>query len=283
MLWLMHWLSGLPLPFLHMIGGPLGWIVYGLSPTYRRRLVANATLAGLTPSQRRASVVEAGKLVTEIPWVLLRPPGRLTAAAVQWRGEALIERALGSGRGLVILTPHMGCFEMCAQAYAERYGERQPLTVLYRPARKAWLREFEETARERPGLKTAPASLSGVRLMLRALKRGESVGLLPDQVPPEGLGVWAPFFGKRAYTMTLAARLVQQTGADLVLMWGERLPRGAGFVLHVSEAPALPAGADELACASIINRAMERLIAQKPEQYLWGYHRYKTPRRGALA
>ncbi|HET9645367.1 MAG TPA: lysophospholipid acyltransferase family protein, partial [Burkholderiaceae bacterium] len=211
-----------------MFGIPLGWLAYGLSPTYRRRLVSNAALAGLTPAQRRAAVVEAGKLVTEIPWVLLRPPGRSIAGAVQWRGEALIERVLGSGRGLVILTPHMGCFEICAQAYAERYGARQPLTVLYRPARKAWLRRFEESARERPGLKTAPAALSGVRLMLRALKRGETVGLLPDQVPPEGLGVWAPFYGRPAYTMTLAARLVQQTGAELVLMWGERLPNGAG-------------------------------------------------------
>jgi KDO2-lipid IV(A) lauroyltransferase len=120
--------------------------------------------------------------------------------------------------------------------------------------------------------------------MIRALRRGEAVGLLPDQVPPVGLGVWAPFFGQPAYTMTLAARLVQQTGATLLLAWGERLPRGAGYVVRVSApAEALPtddaASPDtHTACASVVNRAMEALIRQCPQQYLWGYNRYKTPR-----
>jgi KDO2-lipid IV(A) lauroyltransferase len=120
--------------------------------------------------------------------------------------------------------------------------------------------------------------------MIRALRRGEAVGLLPDQVPPAGLGVWAPFFGKPAYTMTLAARLVQQTGATLLLAWGERLPHGAGYVVRVSApAEALPtehaaSPVTQIACASIVNRAMETLIRQCPQQYLWGYNRYKTPR-----
>ena len=146
---------------------------------------------------------------------------------------------------------------MTAQAYAERYAAAHgPITVLYRPARKPWLRELVDTARSRPGLATAPATLAGVRQMIRALRRGEAVGLLPDQVPPEGLGVWAPFFGQPAYTMTLAARLVQQTGATLLLAWGERLPQGAGYVVRVSApAEALPsedaaAPATQAACAA---------------------------------
>ncbi len=144
-----------------------------------------------------------------------------------WAGATLIDDAHARGRGIVFLTPHLGSFEVTAQAYAERYAaEHGPITVLYRPARKPWLRDLVDTARGRPGLAAAPATLAGVRQMIRALRRGEAVGLLPDQVPPEGLGVWAPFFGKPAYTMTLAARLVQQTGATLLLAWGERLPAG---------------------------------------------------------
>jgi len=118
--------------------------------------------------------------------------------------------------------------------------------------------------------------------MIRALRRGEAVGLLPDQVPPSGMGVWAPFFGRPAYTMTLAARLLQQTGAVPLLIWGERLPRGAGYAVRVRPFGApLPAGTDEAAqaeCAAIVNRAMEGLIRERPQQYLWGYHRYKAPR-----
>jgi len=120
--------------------------------------------------------------------------------------------------------------------------------------------------------------------MIRALRKGESVGLLPDQVPPDGMGVWAPFYGRPAYTMTLAARLVQQTGAALLLIWAERLPRGQGFALRVAPpTEILPErGGDEtgwqVACAAAINREMERLIGQRPGQYLWGYHRFKQPR-----
>ncbi len=286
-----HWLSRRSLRFLHALGALAGWLAYGLSTAYRRRLTANAALAGIDAAQRRASVAEAGRMVAELPRLWLRPRGRPIEDPLRWEGEALLEEWIGRGRGLVLLTPHLGSFETAAQAYAEKFGARQPLTVLYRPARQAWLRELEETARLRPALATAPATLAGVRQMLRALRRGETVGLLPDQVPPEGMGVWAPFFGQPAYTMTLAARLVRQTGASIGIVWCERLPRGGGYAVRVLPLPtALPEadpGLDDetrqQADAAAINRSMETVIRACPAQYLWGYHRYKEPARRALA
>jgi len=283
-----RWLSRRPLWLLHATGALVGWLTYVLSPTYRRRFVANAALAGVPPAVSRRAIGEAGRLLMELPYLWLRPPAAALDPPVGWEGNALIEAALASGRGVVFLTPHLGSFEVTAQAYAERYAAAHgPISVLYRPARKPWLRELVDTARARPGLATAPATLAGVRQMIRALRRGEAVGLLPDQVPPEGLGVWAPFFGRPAYTMTLAARLVQQTGATPLLAWGERLPRGAGYVVRVSAlTEALPVGDGasrdtQLECAAVINRAMEALIRRCPQQYLWGYNRYKTPRAEA--
>lgn len=286
---LLSWLAHRSLRFLHAVGGLMGWMAYGLSPSYRRRLHANATLAGVGAAQRRAAVADAGKLVMELPRLWLRPRDEPIADPVRWEGAELLEELLARGKGLVLLTPHMGSFEVSAQAYAQRFGERQPITVLYRPARQAWLRELEETARARPALATAPATLAGVRLMLRALKKGETVGLLPDQVPPEGMGVWTPFFGQPAYTMTLAARLVLQTGAAVAVLWTERLPRGAGYVVRAMPMPVpLPergadGSIDDAAAARAINRSMEAVILQKPSQYLWGYHRYKQPRRNEAA
>jgi len=280
---LLGWLARRPLRHLHALGAALGWAAYLLSPSYRRRLVANAKLAGLSAAERRAAVAEAGRMVTELPRLWLRPRDRAIEDPVQWDGTALLEDLLGRGRGLLVLTPHLGCFEVLAQVYAEKFGARQPVTVLYRPARQAWLRELEETARLRPALATAPANLAGVRQMLRALRRGESVGLLPDQVPPNGMGVWVPFFGRPAYTMTLAAKLVRQTGAAVAVLWGERLPRGGGYVVHAMPLPEpLPESGGDEADAAAINRSMEAVIRLKPTQYLWGYHRYKTP-RGAPA
>jgi KDO2-lipid IV(A) lauroyltransferase len=281
MLILIRWLAGRSLRLLHAWGGALGWAAYGLSPSYRHRLNDNAAAADLTGPERRAAVADAGRLVMELPRLWLRPAQQAIDDPVRWEGSELLEALLARGKGLVLLTPHMGSFEVSAQAYAERFGVRQPITVLYRPARQAWLRELEETARARPALATAPANLAGVRLMMRALKRGETVGLLPDQVPPEGMGVWVPFFGRPAYTMTLAARLVQQTGAAVAVLWTERLAHGAGYVVRAMELPvSLPeSSGDDSASALAINRSMEAVIRMKPSQYLWGYHRYKNPRQ----
>ena len=281
-MFLIRWISSWPLRLLHAVGGVLGWIVWLSSPTYRRRLDANAALAGVPAHARRRSIAEAGRMVAETPWLWLRADNDVVERLVTWKDAEILDAAIARGGPLVILTPHMGSFEMAGRAYAVRYGHRQPITVLYRPARQRALREFQESARERPQMHTAPASLAGVRQMLRALKRGEAVGLLPDQVPPDGQGVWAPFFGQPAYTMTLATRLLQQTGAEFHVLRCERLPRGAGYTIHVSQplrsaapgtdGPALAEG------AKVINETMEQTILKDPGQYLWGYNRYKPPR-----
>ena len=188
-------------------------------------------------------------------------------------------RALARGKGIVFLTPHMGCFEITGQAVARRYcSATAPLTVLYRPARKAWLNALMKAARARPGLEMVPTNLHGVRQMIKALRQGHAVGLLPDQVPPQGMGQWLSFFGRDAYTMTLSARLAQQTGASVVLAWGERLSWGRGYTMHFHELLAPLSGQLEAAVLQI-NQEMERTIRECPEQYLWGYARYKQPRK----
>ena len=257
-----------PLLPLHILGSGLGWIAFLASPTYRRRFLANAAQAGLRFGDVRPAVAQAGALIAELPRLWFGRPAR-----IEWDGAELIEQARADGRGVVFLTPHLGCFEVTAQGYAASHGE---ITVLYRPARKAWLRELVDTSRGRPRLATAPTTLAGVKQMLKALRAGQAVGLLPDQVPPGGLGEWAPFFGRPAYTMTLPSRLAQQTGARILLAWGERLGWGRGFRIHLRAAPSSLAS-DPAVAAAEINALMEALIRECPAQYLWGYARYKSP------
>jgi Kdo2-lipid IVA lauroyltransferase/acyltransferase len=277
MMLLLRWMSRWPLGLIQGLGAGLGWLTWLVSPTYRRRLAHNATLAGLSPAQRRRSVAQAGRMFIEVPWLWFRDAGRPLGPLLRVEGAEMAQQAVDAGRGLVLLTPHLGTFEAAAISYAEQFGARQPITVLYRPARQPWLAQVQTTARDRPGMRAAPASLSGVRQLLRALRQGQTLGVLPDQVPPEGQGVWARFFDQPAYTMTLAARLVQQTGAALLLCWCERLPAGQGFVMHYRPMPA-PLPSDEQAAAQAINHAMQGLIGECPEQYLWGYNRFKAPR-----
>lgn len=266
-------LSYCPLWLLHGLGWGVGWLTFAVSGTYRRRFVANARQAQLGWRQWVDAVGESGKLVAELPRLWLGEP-----VPVVWQGVEHITDALALGRGLVFLTPHLGCFEIAAQDYARQFGQtHQPITVLFRPSRQAWLSALVSGARERPGMHAAPTTLAGVKQLIKALRRGESVGLLPDQVPPQGMGVMAPFFGRDAYTMTLSARLVQQTDASLLMVWGERLSWGRGFCVHVRPmSNDLPSDVGDAAAS--INRAMETLVRECPGQYLWGYARYKIPR-----
>lgn len=267
-------LARLPLSWLHRLGGWAGWITYATSPTYRRRLRQNLFNALGREDERllRAAIAETGRQFIEIAWVWLRPVEDVMQK-VRVEGWELVEEARRDGAGLLFITPHLGCFEINAQYIATR----EPITVLYRPPRKSALAPLMEEGRSRPQLRAAPADLSGVRQLVKTLRGRGAVGMLPDQVPGAGEGVWAPFFGRAAWTMTLAARLAEVKGVRTIYCWVERLPRGEGFVMRLYP-PTQPLEGDlETRCA-IINREVERLIMLRPEQYLWGYNRYKAPR-----
>ena len=263
-------LSKLPLPALHWLGAVLGWLVYLLSPSYRRRLRTNLERAGFG-EHLRAAVAESGKAIVELPFVWCAPPQRVAQLATDENWE-YVQSILDRGTGIVFLTPHLGCFEITAQQIALRTA----LTVMYRPPKKAALKPLIEGARARHNLHLAPANLAGVRILAKCLKRGEPVGVLPDQVPQEGEGVWAPYFGRSAYTMTLPAKLAQLGRAEVILVYAERRPKGAGFIVRfVPFDGTLEGSAAEQ--AATINRAMEQLIARCPAQYFWSYNRYKQP------
>lgn len=274
-------LGRLPLPLLQRIGALLGWVVWALPGAYRQRFEDQAAAAGFTPAQYRPARAAIGTMVAELPWLWLRPANQGVLHLVQWDRVEHFESALDAGKGVILALPHLGCWEMIGQSLAERYGPtRGPLVALYRPARKAWLAPLVASSRDRPGLKAVPTSLAGVRSLIRVLRGGGYTAILPDQVPPLGQGVWAPFFGRPAYTMTLLSRLAQQSGARVLLCWCERLAVGQGYVMHFEplDAPELAdASATPEAAATAVNAGMERLIRRAPGQYLWSYARYKQP------
>ena len=284
MLWLFRFFSVWPLAALHALGGLLGWLVWALSPGYRQQFRANIAQAGLSFNDARPAIAEAGRFVAELPRLWLGAKGKSCLSNVTVEGHARAVEAFAKGKGVIFFGSHSGGFELAPQAFAELYG---PITAIYRPARKAWLARLEEIARDRPNLTVLPADLRGIRLMHRALKANQGVAMLIDQVPPEGMGVWAPFFGKPAYTVTLGVRLALQNGAVLMPVTCERLPRGRGYVLKFWPAMEGLTGVDEagkpdmVPAATRMNQMLEAMILSQPGQYLWGYARYKTPRQTA--
>lgn len=272
MLTLLRLLACLPLPLLHAKGAALGWLMYLGSARLRRRMRDFIRQSGL-PASAWQSAAEMGKALTELPVLWLRSPRHTAALVKQVQGWELIEQAQQAGTGIIFLTPHLGCFEITSHYYARHH----PITVLFRPPKLGWLEPILTRGRQRDNITLAPANAHGVKQLLQALKRKEAVGILPDQVPGAGEGVWAPFFGRPAYSMTLAARLAARSGATVLMVYGERLGWGRGYRLAIRPFNGtMPEDATE--SVRLINHAIEALIAELPNQYLWSYNRYKRPR-----
>lgn len=265
--------SRLPLAWLHAMGAALGWLVYVGSRSYATRLNENLRQSGLFTSEkqyrqlRRAAIAEAGKAAVELVAIWLKPEAAVARLVREVRNLAAVEAARNAGRGIFILTPHLGCFEMVGFYF----GQIMPFTVLYRPPRVRWFEPVMVNGRRRGQVELATTDIAGVRRLLRALRSGRGAGMLPDQAPRWGEGVWAQFFYRPALTMTLSNRLRRATDCATFLVFAERLPRGAGYRLHIEPLP------DAIGDESQLNRALEEIIRLQPAQYLWGYDRYKVP------
>jgi KDO2-lipid IV(A) lauroyltransferase len=272
MIVLFRLLARLPLSWLHGAGRALGWIVYLASPVYASRMRENLRASGIYADAKdfgralHECVAETGKAAVETVKMWFAPLEEVTAL-VECRTWSVVEEAQREGRGVILLTPHLGCFEIAALYIAQRV----PLTSLYRPPRQRWLEPLMTSGRNRGQARVSPATLRGVRTLYKALRNGEAIGLLPDQAPQVGEGAWADFFGRPAYTMTLVRRLQKQTGAAVIFVVAERLPESKGYELRFERYRGAQLDEREL------NREIEGLIRRCPTQYLWSYNRYKIP------
>ncbi|MGN6976323.1 lysophospholipid acyltransferase family protein, partial [Neisseria sp. P0006.S006] len=229
-------LAALPLAWLHKLGNLLGGLGFRVLSKDRRRVFENMKLAGLNPTDEAVKKVfrETAKGGLELPVAFFRRPEEIENLFVSVNGWEHVQTALSAGEGLLFITPHIGSYDL-----AGRYISQQlpfPLTAMYKPPKIKAFDAVMQAGRVRGKGKTAPTSIQGVKQIIKALRGGEATIVLPDHVPsPEegGDGVWVDFFGKPAYTMTLAGKLAQVKGVKALFFCGERLPDGKGFVLHI--------------------------------------------------
>ena len=273
---LLQLLARLPLSWLHAAGALMGRLVYLLSPGYGARLRENLFHSHLWGAQSeyrellRSAVRESGKAALELIVVWFRPIEQVRALVSCDESLDPIARAEARQSGVIYLTPHLGCFEVTGPWLSQR----GPLTALYRPPKMRLLQPYIEAGRLRGNLRLAPANLGGVRMLLKALKRREAIIILPDQAPGIGEGAWAEFFGRQAYTMTLVGRLVEATGAPVVMIAAQRLSGGRGYTLHLSSVEQNLCGSEG---PRNLNQAIEAFVRRMPDQYFWSYNRYKVP------
>lgn len=224
----------------------------------------------------RRSLVETGKTFTETGALWLWNERRVLSLVTQVSGEHLVKNALAQGRGMILAVPHLGAWEAVGLYCSAHY----PITSLYRPPRMGELDGMIRQARQRLGATLVPTDAGGIRALYKALEKGEMMGVLPDQEPGAGNGIFASFFGVPAYTMVLLSRLAMKTKAAVVFAYAERLPRGAGYHLHFLPAPQGINDGPLEESVRCVNTAVEECVRALPEQYQWSYKRFRTRPEG---
>jgi KDO2-lipid IV(A) lauroyltransferase len=270
LIYVLLWLLGrLPLRALHALGAATGWLWLRAGLREARVAAINLDLCfpELSAARRRAllrqTLAETGRTAAELAWLWTRSAETVNAGIRAVEGEQLFRDAIAAGRGVLIAAPHLGAWE-ALNLYLSRTA---PVAILYRPPRQTWVEALINRCRGRFGAEPVRAEAAGVRTLLKRLKDGGVVGILPDQLPKVGEGDFAPFFGQQALTMSLFPKLAHRTGAKVLFAWAERLPDGGGFAVRffdhgtVHETPAL-------------NAAVESLARSAPAQYQWTYKRF---------
>ena len=275
---LLRLLALLPLRLLHAAGGGLGRLMNLLGGRARHTARVNMAIArpDLPPADQHRLVAaclrEHGRSMLEMAGVWGGGARRALARVREVRGEAHFKAALERGRGVIIAAPHLGCWELLNYWLCSR----TPMAILYRPPHVRALEPLLRKVRGDLAPEQVRAEGAGVRTLFKRLAAGGTVGILPDQKPRQGEGRFAPFYGRRALTMVLLPRLAARTGATVLFAFAERLPRGAGYRIHLIPAPDGLDDADpDRACAAL-NRGIEMCAERAFTQYQWAYRRF-TP------
>lgn len=272
---LLYLVARLPLRIAQTLGRGFGRVLARIPNKQRRNALINIELClpGLSAQEARIfrdrSLEENGRTYFEMAYLLLRSPEKVLGLIRRVHGAELMARE--DGRGVIVLSPHLGAWEL-AGLYLSSLG---PTTTLYKP--QPLLDALIFRARGRKGARLVPTNPNGVRRLMEALKRGEYVGILPDQEPKADRGsVFAPFFGVPAFTMLLVSRLARKTGARVVFLFAERLQEEGGFAIHCLPAPDGIDSGDDLIAATALNLGVERCVRICPEQYIWPYKRFRS-------
>ena len=269
--------SVLPLRVLHTLATGLGGlfaVIPNRSAATTRRNI-DVCFPYLSPADREAlarrSLVGMVCTALEMGKAWLLPVQQTLDLVTEAEGLEELRAAAATGDGVILLAPHLGNWEVFGYYACEGLASN----FMYQPPKNPQMDALLRGVRAKSGVQLAPTNRKGVALLLSALQRGELVGVLPDQVPADEGGVYADFFGKSAFTMTLTSRLAQRGKPRVFCGFAQRLPKGKGFKVIVHEADAGIYDQDLAASAAAINRSIERCVLLAPEQYQWEYKRFR--------
>lgn len=273
----------LPLSVSRYIGQVAGFILW-LIPNRSRRITQKNIALCFPELSRRAqsklvfdSLQHTGMLALEMPVIWRKPYCQLKQHICSIVNLDLIKEAQKSGRGIILLLPHLGNWEVFSRYMPAKYEHSMGL---YEPPSIIELETLIKKGREQDGAKLVPTNARGVSALLKHLRKGGITCILPDQVPDlnENSGIFAPFFNHPAYTMTLATQLSQKTNSYLFAATAKRI--SGGFEIKYSKPDDAIYDKDSLIAVTTMNQLVEQCVREMPKQYQWEYKRFKRMPKG---
>ncbi len=269
-------LAGLPLSWVRLLGHITGSLLWLFNTRSARITLRNIELCfpDLSPDERKQlakqslqqtaqTAMEAGAIWRHSwPWV--------KSKIVAMEGHELLQAKVAEGKGVLVLAPHHGNWEVVAPYLASV----APLTAMYQPIENPEMDKLVLEGRSKININMAPTNRKGVMMLFKALRSGHIVGILPDQLPDSDSGrIVAPFMGVPAWTMTLVHGLIQRTGCAVCSCYAERVD--GGFKIVVMEADADIYNEDQLTSVTGLNASVAACVKRAPSQYQWEYKRFR--------
>lgn len=274
--------SNLSLAVSHRAGAVVGWLIWAFNGEMRKvsEQNINACFPQLNQKERDAlvkkSLIETGKTMAEVPILWQGKEGAFDSKITRVNGKEIFDNAVAAGKGIVVFAPHLGSWEVSGLYLSKHF----PMVTMYKPSHIEGVDDLIQNGRTRFGTRLVATDLTGVRQLLQGLKKGDLVGMLPDQDPGRNGGEFAPFFGIPANTMTLANKILTKSGAIGIFCIAKRLDAGEGYEIVITEANKTLSNEDIEQAITAMNADLEKIILTCPEQYQWSYKRFKTQPNG---
>jgi len=259
------------------LGRFFGWLTFHVSAKKRNIMLTNLGFAFPEISQdekvqlAKKSAIQSGLLFSEFPDAWLGNKQKIERQIMEIKCAELVDQIQSEKKPLVIIAPHIGNWEFLVQWIQLNY----PLIGLYSPSKIPQIDRLIYNARKKFGCEPYSTDSRGIMQLLKGLKQGGTMMMLPDQVPRKDAGIYTPFFGKAAYTMTLLHKLVKKSKAKVLFAACTRREDNKGFDINF-EKPNFDASESDVEVFNLgMNQQIEKMIYRYPEQYVWDYKRYK--------
>ena len=275
---LLKFIAILPLSFLQRIALGVAYLLFHTNSSIKRITAINLRLAypelNEQALQKRLRLSIQSQCMTYIEFVKCwgMSPQYNSNLLKNIHGAELLEKALTNQKGVIVVVPHFGCWELL-NAWLNIYTH--PM-IMYKPDKIKGVNRYILNARQKFNATLVPTDETGIRQIFKHLKQGGLTVVLPDHLPKASGGIYSHFFQQNTLSATLVSKMAAKTQCNVIGLSCIRNPELSSFDVYCTELPQTILSKDLQQSVDSLNLAMQEMIQLAPEQYIWSYKRFRN-------